>query len=408
MQRVYMPQLDGIRFFAFFLVFIHHTKTASLFYPTDSLPSRVLKFLHDFGWVGVDLFLVLSGFLITTLLLLEHENFGRISLRDFYIRRTLRIWPLYYLILIVGFVILPLIPIFAESFGSAPHTNLINKYLVPYLTFFGNFAVGNYGFPRVWTLAHLWTIGLEEQFYIVWPALLILLLKLKRQSLVIVTLGLFLATSIALRWHYYDLIRHPFIWASTHTRLDPLVLGVFLAIIRRKYPNPSGGIIAFGKFVLGVTLVACIGLVTNVIHQSIHVVWQYTATAIGFTLIIDSSLAKTGNPLQSFLSQAWLVWLGKLTYGLYMYHLLCIQVVRLLSVKYIWYIGPILGITSDSTMWIASFLVSLTLTVAVSAFSYTLIESYFLRLKGRFAHIVSRPLDQKTENLVASPKSNEA
>src|SRR5437868_2879263 len=100
-NRFYYPSLDGLRFFAFLLVFLHH----SLLDWTS--PNPLINFfliaIEKNGWLGVDLFFVLSGFLITTLLLKERSDNGNYSLKNFWIRRALRIWPLYYLALIFGF-----------------------------------------------------------------------------------------------------------------------------------------------------------------------------------------------------------------------------------------------------------------------------------------------------------------
>src|SRR5688500_5665020 len=101
----YFPAVDGLRFFAFFIVFLHHTLLNIS--STNPLLNGFLVIIQKNGWVGVDLFFVLSGFLITMLLLKERQKFGRYSLRNFWIRRSLRIWPLYFLGLLFGFFIFP-------------------------------------------------------------------------------------------------------------------------------------------------------------------------------------------------------------------------------------------------------------------------------------------------------------
>ena len=100
-----MPELDGLRFIAFFLVFLHH-----LPFPKSILAeSRLLSSVHTFGWVGVDIFLVLSAYLLTCLALAEVSRTGGFDVRRFYIRRIARIWPLYFLGLAIGMIIYPLI-----------------------------------------------------------------------------------------------------------------------------------------------------------------------------------------------------------------------------------------------------------------------------------------------------------
>ena len=112
--RFYVPQLDGLRFVAFLLVFVHHGPHLSALFAAVPFIARALEFLEHFGWFGVDLFLVLSAYLITSLLLIEYARHHDISLRGFYLRRILRIWPLYYLMTCIGFFLLPWLGVFAS------------------------------------------------------------------------------------------------------------------------------------------------------------------------------------------------------------------------------------------------------------------------------------------------------
>ena len=106
-RRFYVPQLDGLRFLAFLLVFVHHGPHWDAVFAPHSTGNRIFSFLESYGWCGVDLFLVLSAYLITSLLLIEYQQEHDISLRGFYLRRILRIWPLYYLMTGLGFLLLP-------------------------------------------------------------------------------------------------------------------------------------------------------------------------------------------------------------------------------------------------------------------------------------------------------------
>lgn len=387
--RFYLPQLDGLRFFAFLLVFIHHSSPLEGLFAPGSLLASTLRFLKNFGWCGVDLFLVLSAFLITTLLLMEHLERGRISLRDFYIRRMLRIWPLYYWVITVGFFVLPALGLFAPAFGSEVHRQMISTFAPGYFTFFGNYAVAAHGFPAVRTLAHLWTIALEEQFYVVWPALLILLLRLKRTTLIWVVLAALLCLTLALRAYLIPRTMHPAIWANTLSRLDPLVLGVALGFRRFGSPAQNRWPVICLKLLIGSGLVALIGQFPNIQLQSRYVSWQYLATAAGFTLILDASLSAQANPLAWCLSRRPFVWLGKRTYGLYVYHLL--------GVQFGYWIVDIVQRDLDIRSAIAALalriVISLSLTVGLAALSYRYFESYFLRLKDRFSHVRSQSVE---------------
>jgi peptidoglycan/LPS O-acetylase OafA/YrhL len=390
-RRFYVPQLDGLRFLAFLLVFVHHGPRLSALLSPRSVGHGALVFLEGFGWCGVDLFLVLSAYLITSLLLIEHERHGSISLRGFYLRRILRIWPLYYFMTCIGFFLLPMFAFFADPFGSPQHVQLVKHHLLAYCTLFGNFSSGVYGYPTVVTLAHLWTVTLEEQFYIVWPLSMTLLLRTDRRGIAIVLPALLVGT-VMLRMHLIGLAPHPFIWTNTLARLDPLLIGIAIAFWRQHHPARPGWAVPILKLVAGAAAVWSISLAPNIETQSRNIGWQFLATAVGFGLILDATHSLGGNPFSWLLSRRPLVWLGKLTYGLYVYHVLSLQVGgKLVDHLQRW------GVRQDAA---ASLLlksaVSLGLTIAVSALSYRFFESFFLRLKERFARVGSRPVDERS------------
>lgn len=388
--RFYLPQLDGLRFFAFLLVFIHHApRTSGLFGRGSGIRSTV-HFIEVFGWCGVDLFLVLSAFLITTLLLIEHERRGRISVSGFYVRRMLRIWPLYYLMLLIGFFALPAAGLFAPPLGSPAYAKLLNRYLLAYLTLFSNYSVGAWGYPSVATLSHLWTVALEEQFYIVWPALLIILLRFKRASVVWATLAALLVLTITVRFQLLATSRNPAIWTNTLSRLDPLILGVGLAFWRRRHAARAAWPTTVLQVLLGVTLVASIGRAPAVQLQLPDVLWQYLATAAGFTLILDAALSASPNPFAWLLSRRPLVWLGKISYGLYIYHLLGFNVSLLLLQE----VQRRFGVRSPAEALTMRIGIALSLTSGTSALSYRFFESYFLKLKERFSRVRSGPVPE--------------
>src|SRR5579884_1110409 len=228
-RSFYYPTLDGLRFFAFFLVFLHHA------FEGWSSPNPVLNFfliaLEKNGWAGVDLFFVLSGFLITALLVKERQEFGSFSLKNFWIRRSLRIWPLYYLALIMGFFIIPFIH--THIFGITPpniNINLILKEQTPfYFTLLGNWAVVLYNYPPFTNIAHLWTISLEEQFYLLWPLVLFFTKNFKKSfiaGLILILLAMAFRFYLALHG-----VRHPGIYVDTFARMDTLVLGSLAALV---------------------------------------------------------------------------------------------------------------------------------------------------------------------------------
>lgn len=383
-MKFYLPQLDGLRFFAFFLVLFHHFPSAEWYFAPGSPAQRMAVYLHQFGWIGVDLFLVLSAYLITKLLLLEYASEQHISLSSFYIRRILRIWPLYFFVVGIGFFLLPALGLFAPDLHSAQYSQFRQHHLLPYLFFFGNFSVATHGYTSVWTLDHLWTVGIEEQFYLLWPLLLCALVKKNVRVVYGALLALLLFTFTCRACLVHTSV-HPMLWTNTFTRLDPLLLGIFLAFYRNGTPAREGTVML--KFLSGLACVVAISAAPNIDKQSLHVMWQYPLVDFGFMLIIDACITSNQGILPALLSNRQLVWLGKLTYGLYVYHILAIQFSDAIST-------PIFKMVavSDYMRWIIEFCIALALTVVIAAVSYYVLERKFLKLKTRFAHIVSRPV----------------
>ena len=179
-DRVYFPELDGMRFIAFLLVYLFH----------QGIPWPVLarlvgdtatRRLQENGGYGVQLFFILSGYLITTLLLREEARYGRIALRAFWIRRILRIWPLYYLIVLIGFfVIFP----FGPQFTVASFLATLKTHFLPFVLFLGNWSMLLINPIPSDSLSVLWSVCVEEQFYLIVPLLIALVMPRFRIALV--------------------------------------------------------------------------------------------------------------------------------------------------------------------------------------------------------------------------------
>ncbi len=151
----YHPELDVLRFFAFLAVFLHHALPgdASSYINAGLSPALTRSILaaKQAGAFGVDLFFVLSAYLITELLLREHATRGTFSISAFYIRRALRIWPLYFTFLAATVFVMPVI-LPSEKFGS--------EYIVSFALFFGNWVCAAYGLPLS-VASPLWSISVE-------------------------------------------------------------------------------------------------------------------------------------------------------------------------------------------------------------------------------------------------------
>lgn len=385
-KKFYLPQLDGLRFFAFLLIFFCHFDDAGIYFPNSSVLSRLFSFLHSRGWVGVDLFFVLSAFLITKLLLLEYKENNSISLRAFWIRRILRIWPLYYLMLCICFIILPLLGILSvPKFGSVAYDDFARKHLLAHLFFLGNFSTGFYKLTKVVKvknipIGHLWTVGLEEQFYILWPIAFVYLLG-KGKKAIYRTLFLLLCFTISFRWFLTYHSVHPMIWTNTFSRLDPFIFGIILAIYRDNHPGKSKWSIL--EFIIGLMFILSTMFLKNIGAQSKSVVVEYPMIAIGFALIIDSSIPQ--GAINGFFSNKVFVWLGKISYGLYIYHIIGIRAGYDIS-------NYLFGPCDKFHIWLEQLFISLGLTILAATISYYYFERIFLKIKKRYSVIASRPV----------------
>lgn len=374
-KSFYYPSLDGLRFFAFLLVFLHHAFEG--WQSSNPLANFFLIALEKNGWAGVDLFFVLSGFLITTLLIKERQQYGEFKLKDFWIRRALRIWPLYYLALIMGFFIVPFIH--THIFGFTPPAidinQILNSQLPLYLTFTGNWAVVAFNYPPFTNISHLWTISLEEQFYVFWPAILFFCKDFKKSLTATIALILL---AMAFRFFLATLgITHPGIYVDTFARLDTLSFGALLAIIFCYHPEKIRHIKKFFKLPIQLIILAALFFIFYKIfvfdpHLVRNVVFGYTLLAIFMVYFVLSAL-EVNTLFGKFLEQKPLVYLGKISYGLYVWHMLALEITGMFLPQF----KPLTGFA---------------LTVFFGIVSYKLYETRFLKLKLRFSRISSRPV----------------
>src|SRR5687767_2907742 len=160
----FIPALDGLRGIAIILVMLHHF---TYYRPNSGIDAQIASVLF-FGWAGVDLFFVLSGFLITGILLDTRDSKRYFS--TFYARRTLRIFPLYYLVLLLAFVVLPKFPaLHPVLLGQVGPVDLPPQW--PYWLYLTNFSIADGGWVHGWVDV-AWSLAIEEQFYLVWPLMI--------------------------------------------------------------------------------------------------------------------------------------------------------------------------------------------------------------------------------------------
>lgn len=300
LKNNYIKQLDGLRAIAVILVIIHH------WFPSNN-PAHIYTSLFN----GVDIFFVLSGFLITRILInnkIEAED--RITtkynlIKNFFIRRSLRIFPIYYLTITLIFV-------FSDSTG----TDIRNSY--PY---FFTYTANLYFFNRgVWDgmLSHLWSLSVEEQFYLVWPWLILFIKRKYILATILTFISLGLVSHIYLSFFSQTLLPDIF----TLSCFDGLGLGALMAwiIVRKRsllekyYP------------LLLILALICFGLqVERVLGGGLIILPSRTLTSI-CTIWLISWIILFGDTKKSFinsiLNQKYLVFIGKISYGIYLYHLI--------------------------------------------------------------------------------------
>jgi peptidoglycan/LPS O-acetylase OafA/YrhL len=348
--RFYRPELDILRFGAFLLVFLHHALPHSTIdYFASGIPSQAASLLAGVaraGALGVDLFFTLSAFLITGLLLRERCLRGAIDIRAFYIRRILRIWPLYY------FALLILVP--AMSILAGEHMSW--SYSVAFGLFGGNWACAAWGYPPS-SFSLLWAVSIEEQFHLIWPWLV----RWGKLHLRWTAYGMLAAATVTRIVLVIRDVQHPGIWCNTLARLDPIAGGALLAcFLNGSMPEHSRRTRVLSISLGGALLVASGAPGSN---TGWPVLVTYPLAAAASVAIIFGTLgarsgARPGSP-GAYLGVG-ATYLGKISYGLYVFHAAAIRLVP-------------------------SPLAALSLTIAISAVSYRYLESPFLRLKKRFA-----------------------
>jgi peptidoglycan/LPS O-acetylase OafA/YrhL len=371
--RFYQPELDVLRFFAFFGVFIFHAfpRVAS-FYDANQFPrwlTETLIPIFTAGAYGVDLFFALSAYLITGLLLRERAATGSLDLRSFYLRRILRIWPLY-----LGFVafsaLVSLLPQ-AERMG----VHLGWRYVAGYSLLAGNWAYVMYGLPVGFTIP-LWTVSIEEQFYLTWP------LAMRRASvrtmsalaLSVLVFANMLRVWLAASGTSLDAMEY-----NTFTRLDPIALGILLALAGQRLPLWAPWqrtALAFGGLLSWIAAAAFNGWNDPQRPETWRLAITHPVIAVGSATILFSVIGAQ----HSFFKNSTLIYLGKISYGLYVVH----EFGRFCAVRFM---HP-----STSAGVLAQSAVGLAFTIAIAGASYRWLESPFLRLKERFAHVRSRPV----------------
>lgn len=372
-----IPALDGLRGIAIGLVMLFHF--AQTVGAVNVLDRIVLAGAHT-GWIGVDLFFVLSGFLITGIL---YDTRGANNyFTSFYARRFLRIFPLYYAALTLFFVVLPLL-------GQNPLGATASRW--PWFWFYGsNFLTIWVGYPSRY-LQHFWSLAIEEQFYLVWPVLVILF---TRRQLIALTAVVAIAAA-ALRGALYASGFAPITnYFSTVTRADTLAMGAMIALLVR---DPVGA--RWLKRIAGwALLVGVPAVVVLLAHTSKPAwsLWRLPGQILGYSMIgiVCAAIIAwsiTGSPalaLNRFLRSRPLTFLGQYSYGIYVIHVPIDTAARAMNL----HVAALAQYTGSITAGLVLYAIGAGATTIVLALvSWNLLEKRFLALKRYYTPQIDAP-----------------
>ncbi|AFM03732.1 putative acyltransferase [Bernardetia litoralis DSM 6794] len=353
-NRVFFPNLDGLRFIAALMVLMPHIEQIKSLL---NLEYSYKFYPVEFGKLGVALFFVLSGYLITYLLLVEEDIYKNISIKKFYLRRIFRIWPLYYLVVLLSFFVFPHISFL--DIGMYNEQNLSDKNIILYLLFLPNIAIG------VPFISQTWSIGVEEQFYLIWPVLM-KYIKNKYILFISVFLAYFAILLLLEKFSIYPKIQALLYWF----KIDCMAIGGFFALLLFNKSNLL--LLLYSKSVQIITYCLILGLlITKTFIQIIH--FEVFSILFGIVILNLSSNEKTILNIEGKLIN----YLGRISYGIYMYHVIAIVIVLKLLV--------FLNISNI----LLQYLLSIILTIVISSISYTFFEKYFINIKRKFSRVTS-------------------
>jgi len=364
MSTAVYPGLTSFRFLAFCVVFLFHHS------------------IFPIGYLSLQSFFVLSGFLITEILVgMKQSHSGRNYFLAFYGRRVLRIFPLYYAYLLIVVVIAA--PwFFPEWRSDIPVINRFYHQLGWAATYTYNFFHASDDFKHTHLLTHFWSLAIEEQFYLLWPILIYCISQKHLKSFLL----LVILAAPFLRWLTGELaISGAINWLSSEPGLvvyvlplshfDAFAIGGFFALYGKSCSAKTTGLLLGSIIALGIGVSALFeprvdwwGLgYSNFMEHSYKYVWGYTLFNLCFALMLVN--IRDRQSTNTFLNASWLVYLGSISYGLYIFHN-----------GFIWLVNQLMGEQGLPLRFIVSFI----LTVLASAASYRWLEQPCLRLKDRY------------------------
>lgn len=344
MDQKHFTHLDGLRFICIVMVLWHH------YSPIEKSTAQ----LFARGFLGVDFFFVLSGFLITTLLLRETETYGQFSMKNFYIRRAIRIIPVYYFVVTIICLYYIVLQGRTEYLTIAPY----------YYLFLSNFLIDD-----IPLLSITWSLSVEEQYYLLWPLLLMLLpaRALVPVSVLLIALNVVIALDL---FGIDPVTTSALIFKLPNATYAPIIMGSLAAVLLNKprsfdrlYQLTHGRWFALASFVFLIIIFQSgpknvVGIQNLIIHTTM-------------TLILIALVVCENNPLSPFLKNGVVRRIGTVSYGIYLYHLIALDITN----------RGIEAIGVDNG-W-AIFAIYCTLSYIMAEISFRTLEAYFQRFRPK-------------------------
>lgn len=385
-QRYYRPELDVLRFFAFMFVFITHRSDLA---PIDKVANPIYYVVTMSGVFGVPVFFLLSAFLITELLERERRRNGRIDARAFYIRRMLRIWPLYFLV----FFGLAFINLFLPGAGATTP----GKWAA-FMLFAGNWYITFNGWIE-YPVNPMWSLSVEEQFYIAIP----FLAMLGRRALVWVNIAVLIVAYAVIAWYANGFPAKPTFsgqWTNSFVQFQFFAGGMLLSLfLRGRRPDwPIVVRIAAFAFAIGLWMLAWKGFGIKAEYPQSTVLesllgWPLVLVGAGLMLV-----SLLGMP-QRYLPRP-LIYLGRISYGMYLIHIFFFWIVYDKARPWLTKMTENAGVGGwrDNIGMAIAFVA----TVILASLLYRYFETPFLKLKQRYTKVPSRDLRMRANGIAVA------
>ncbi len=367
------PNITALRFVAAYLVVLFHIEETRKMFHLRNLTEYSL---FTQGPLAVTFFFVLSGFLITYLLLREHDSTGHVAVGRFYFRRVLRIWPLYYLIVFIGLVLIPAgIKLGKVKYAAPYESHEVVAYFLVFLPWVVNLKYGNH------FLTPLWSIGVEEMYYFGWAPIV----KFFRRHLLAIMVGTVVVKAALAAWMHYYVHNALAEEALRMLQFEAMAIGGLAASFVFYREQPMGTSVLFSKPVQAMLIAVLLARIFA--NESLVANWAPYATVFAQPVI---------SPLMMMVLFAWLIvnvavnernilrldsrilnYLGDISYGIYMYHGLAISLILVPKVRKV----PLAPFAATTILLHVGIFAA---TLLLAALSKRYFEDWFLKYKDRF------------------------